>query len=72
MHKVHITKEEAVLWGTSNWNKFRKGSFAQAGKDQVRSAVRGVKQFVSGDKHDDEEETLPKADAMGGNSEPGP
>lgn len=48
LHKVHITKEEAVLWGVGHWGKFNKtkGTFVKTRKDKVKAEVKKVGQVV--------------------------
>ncbi|KAG8954436.1 hypothetical protein FRC04_011763 [Tulasnella sp. 424] len=48
LHKVHITKEEAVLWGVGHWGKFNKtkGTFVKTRKDKAKAEVKKVGQAV--------------------------
>jgi len=71
LHRVHITKEEAVLWGTAHWGKFShsKGNFVKTGKDQVKSAVKGVKDVVAGDRRQSDKKNQEEADGLGNEPE---
>ncbi|KIO34736.1 hypothetical protein M407DRAFT_89599 [Tulasnella calospora MUT 4182] len=48
LHKIHITKEEAILWGTSHWGKFNKtkGTFVKTRKDKVKAEVKKLGRVV--------------------------
>ncbi|KAG8985798.1 hypothetical protein FRB90_004455, partial [Tulasnella sp. 427] len=48
LHKVHVTKEEAVLWGVSHWGRFSKtkGAFVKTRKEKVKAEVKKVGQVV--------------------------
>ncbi|KAG8931068.1 hypothetical protein FRC01_001885 [Tulasnella sp. 417] len=48
LHKIHITKEEAILWGISHWGKFNKtkGTFVKTRKDKVKADLKKVEQVV--------------------------
>ncbi|KAG8906401.1 hypothetical protein FRB99_006996 [Tulasnella sp. 403] len=48
LHKVHVTKEEAILWGLQHWGKFNKtkGTFAKAKKDQAKAAMHTLRDVL--------------------------
>ncbi|KAG9051553.1 hypothetical protein FS837_004063 [Tulasnella sp. UAMH 9824] len=50
LHKIHITKEEAILWGISHWGKFnkKKGTFVKTRAEKVKAEVKKVEQVVKG------------------------
>lgn len=48
LHKVHVTKEEAILWGISHWGKFnkQKGTFVKTRVDKVKAEVKKAERVV--------------------------
>ncbi|KAG8943403.1 hypothetical protein FRC00_011176 [Tulasnella sp. 408] len=48
LHKIHITKEEAILWGISHWGKFnkQKGTFVKTRVDKVKAEVKKAERAV--------------------------
>ncbi|KAG8919551.1 hypothetical protein FRC00_011191 [Tulasnella sp. 408] len=48
LHKIHITKEEAILWGISHWGKFnkQKGTFVKTRVDKVKAEVKKAERVV--------------------------
>jgi hypothetical protein len=49
LHKVSVSKEEAILWGLQHWGKFnkQKGAFIQSKKDQLTQAGKIALHMVS-------------------------